>query len=103
MKKPLQFTNAGNDLQGNPILEINGEHYLYVDGERGESNGADHIWRAKSGNQLAYQSDVRAARACVVGCALFGEARSSLGAGVGIPIIGGMPSPWRLAAVLISV
>jgi hypothetical protein len=46
MKKPLQFTNAGNDLQGNPILEINGEH--------GESNGADHIWRAKSGNRLAF-------------------------------------------------
>jgi hypothetical protein len=54
MKKPLQFTNAGNDLQGNPILEINGEHYFY-DGERGESNGADHIWRAKSGNQLAFR------------------------------------------------
>jgi hypothetical protein len=54
MKKPLQFTNAGNDLQGNPILEINGEHYFYVDGERGESNGADHIWRATSGNQLAF-------------------------------------------------
>jgi hypothetical protein len=53
MKKPLQFTNAGNDLQGNPILEINGERYFYVDGERGESNGADHFWRAKSGNQLA--------------------------------------------------
>lgn len=54
MKKPLQFTNAGNDLQGNPILEINGENYFYVDGERGESNGADHIWRAKSGSQLAF-------------------------------------------------
>jgi hypothetical protein len=53
MKKPSQFTNVGNDLQGNPVLEINGEHYFYVDGERGEGNGADHIWRAKSGNQLA--------------------------------------------------
>jgi hypothetical protein len=54
MKKPLQFTNVGNDLQGNPIVEINGEHYFYVDDdERGENTGADHIWRAKSGNQLA--------------------------------------------------
>ena len=49
MTKPLEFINVGNDLQGNPLLEINGEHHFYVDGERGESNGADHIWRAKNG------------------------------------------------------
>jgi hypothetical protein len=54
MKKPSQFTNVGNDLQGNPILEINGERYFYVDGERGESSGADHIWRTTSWNQLAF-------------------------------------------------
>jgi hypothetical protein len=54
MKKPLQFTNVGNDLQGNPIVEINGEHYFHVDDdERGGKSGANHIWRAKSGNQLA--------------------------------------------------
>jgi hypothetical protein len=52
MKKPLQFTNAGNDLQGNPILEINGEHYFYVDGE--ESNGADHIWRGQEWEPVGF-------------------------------------------------
>jgi hypothetical protein len=49
-------------------------------------------------------------RSAVFAHALFGEAHSSLGAGVGIPIIGGistgppapMPSRWRSAAVLTS-
>jgi hypothetical protein len=52
----LVFTNLGNDLQGNPIFEINGERYYYVDtGDSGLGHGADHAWSSSRGSQLIFR------------------------------------------------
>ena len=53
----LSFTvREEKDANGNPIFEIDGERFYYVDeGKGGKGTGADHVWASARGAQMIWR------------------------------------------------